>query len=240
MLLHTQDNGRNLPAVRRSVARLADLVGLRVFAEFLVGDKGIGALWTVAPRLLSVMAPVIVVVAFATLLPRADARHRVLAAALFLYAVLLFIVPVWSRGTNALYLTPGEPFEALVGRALGPASSHPGEEYVSISLRYSVVPVFLLASGLAVLVGASTWARSGWVVRIGRALFVAHVVTLIAIGFSVSGARSERRDWPTTVTRTYKAHCVGQSPDKRVAVSTDPLYFFVFQPVTLRCRELQP
>ena len=235
VVLHT---GPGSAPVRRSFARLAELVGVRVFAEYLIGDKAISALWTVAPRWVGVLAPLIFALAFAALVSRADRRHAILAAVFAVYAVLLFVVPVWGRGTNAVLLSSHEPRMAFVGQTLGAASSHPGDEYIFSALRYSVVPVFLLASALAILVGVSASSRMDAVIRVGHALFVAQAVVLLVVGFSVRGPRSERLDWSASRRSTYRAQCIGRSPDKRVEVRTEPGLFIEY-PVVLRCGDLR-
>jgi hypothetical protein len=101
--------------------------------------------------------------------------------------------------------------------------------------RYSVIPVFLLASALAILVAPPARSRSQWISRVGRPLFVAQIIVLIIIGFSVTTYRSESPSWSRSVTQAYRLHCVGSSPNKLVEVQTDAAKFW---PVTLPCRDL--
>jgi hypothetical protein len=103
--------------------------------------------------------------------------------------------------------------------------------------RYSVIPVMMLASAVAVLVADTSRRRNLWVTRIGRPLFVAQILLLTIIGFSVTTYRSENLQWSNSVTSTSHTRCDGASPNKLVEVPTDQQNYW---PVTLPCRDLRP
>lgn len=103
--------------------------------------------------------------------------------------------------------------------------------------RYSVIPVMLLASAIAVLVADPTLQRSRWIARVGRPLFVAQVLLVTIVGFSVSTYRSDSPGWSTSVTLTSETKCHGASPNKVVGVKTDLLNAW---PIYLTCRDLSP
>jgi hypothetical protein len=107
----------------------------------------------------------------------------------------------------------------------------------SVSYRYSVIPVMLLASAVAVLVGDPTRTRGRGIARIGRWLFVVQIVVVTVIGFSGSDYRSESPKWPSSVTYTSHVTCHRAPPNKLVEVRTD---VYNFWPVTLPCHDLSP
>jgi hypothetical protein len=105
----------------------------------------------------------------------------------------------------------------------------------SEATRYSVIPVMLLASAVAVLVADPTRQRSRWIARVGPPLFVAQVLVVTIIGFSVTNYRSESPVWSNSVTFTSETECHGASPNKVVGVKTDYLNAW---PIDLTCRDL--
>ncbi len=103
--------------------------------------------------------------------------------------------------------------------------------------RYSVIPVMMLASAVAVLVADTSRRINPWITRIARPLFVAQILLLTIIGFSVTTYRSEDPQWSKSVTSTSQTRCDGASPNKLVEVPTDQQNYW---PVTLPCRDLRP
>ncbi len=103
--------------------------------------------------------------------------------------------------------------------------------------RYSVAPVFLLASAVAILATCPNRSTNRWLIRVGPPLFVAQSLVLIIVGFSVTSYRSESPNWSTAVTRAYGERCVNALPNTIVEVRTD---LYNFWPVTLPCRDLSP
>ncbi len=102
--------------------------------------------------------------------------------------------------------------------------------------RYSVIPELLLASAIAVLVADPTRGQTHWIARIGRPLFVAQVVLVVVIGFSVTNYRSESPAWSAALA-VARGTCRGASPPKLVKVRTDK---FNAWPIVLSCRDLSP
>ncbi len=103
--------------------------------------------------------------------------------------------------------------------------------------RYSVIPVMMLADAVAVLVADTGRRRNPWVTRIAPPLFVAQILLLTVIGFSVTSYRSEDPQWSKSVTSTSQTRCDGASPNKLVEVQTDQLNYW---PVTLPCSRSSP
>jgi hypothetical protein len=134
-----------------------------------------------------------------------------LAATFVFYALLLFAVAAWESGLGAS------------------------------GLRYSVLPVFLLASAIAVLVAYPGPERARRIAVVGRPLFVAYVVITIVIGFSVTNARSAAPTWQGALTSAYQEHCIGAQPDKLVVIPTEAgiALFNASEQVMLRCGGLK-
>jgi hypothetical protein len=196
---------------------LLELLWVRVFAVFLLGIKWTNSLWNADPELLILGAPLVTAAIFAVLVPRAGRRAQVLAAIFLAYAPIAFVIPVWGRGTT--YVTFfGSP---------NPSAGN---------LRYSVIPTMLLSSAAAVLIAPSGPGASRLVARVGRPSFIAHVLVLILVGFSIRNARSWTPSWSSLVEERYEAECVGASLDTLVTI---PGALGLF-PVTLPCRHLRP
>jgi len=101
--------------------------------------------------------------------------------------------------------------------------------------RYSVVPLLLLASAVAILIADPTRRGSPWIARIGPRLFVAQVLVVTVIGFTVTTYRSESPRWSASVTSAWELKCHRISSNKVVEVPTDE---FNAWPVGLSCRDL--
>ena len=205
-----------------------------MFGEYALGDKGLSELWSTHGRLVLVGAPLLVGIIFVALFAGVDRRRQVLAGAFLSFSVAIFVIPVWIRGTNAIQISSGESSRALFALPLGGVLDA-GGSYLAGALRYSVIPVMMLASAAAVLVGAPERRnRSG---RMIRSLFVAQVVVVTVLSFSVTNARSGDPAWSTSLRRTYRSQCAGATPDKRVKVLRETGYLHLF-PVALRCSDL--
>jgi hypothetical protein len=216
VILHTGQD----PATARSLSRLADLFGVRVFAMFLVGDKGI-EFASPQSRLLTIISTIVVIAIFVVLMRGATRSHQVLASVFLAYALITFAVPVWARGTS--FVVP--LFHT--------------ENAAAIHLRFSVIPVLLLSSAAAVLLAPSARPTRSPLTRIGRILFVAHIAILTVIGFSVTNLRSSEVRWATAITNAY-THCAGAPSDKIVTVRTANVRYMLLYPVPLPCRDLSP
>jgi hypothetical protein len=106
-----------------------------------------------------------------------------------------------------------------------------------VAPRYSVIPVLLVASAIAVLAADPNRTRGQWVARVARPLFVIQIALLIVIGFSATTYRSGSPPWPNSVTVTDRMKCHGEPPSRLVEIRTDA---FDYWPVTLPCRDLSP
>ncbi len=194
---------------------LARFTGDRVFVMFLAAGRGISTTGWAGDGTLIVASTICVAAILAVLLRGAARKAQLLALAFVVYAVIWFVAPVWYQGLG-----------------------------LSEGFRYTVVPVMLLASAVAILVAPAGPERTRPIATFGRPVFVAFVVVSIAVGFSVTNIRSQGPDWSTSLTRTYEAHCVGDSPSKEVAVPTrepQPGAIFVAQEyqVVLPCRDFR-
>ncbi len=137
VVLHTSTAPRVMPPVSTLVRASA----VRVFAMFLIGDKGISWAWSDHQQLLIIASTIAVIVIFATLIPRADRASQTLAVVLGAYSVMTFVYPARQRGLTNFFL-------GLTN------------DYQPKFLRFSVVPVMLLASAVAVLVSPKARAES--------------------------------------------------------------------------------
>ncbi|HEY5171434.1 MAG TPA: hypothetical protein VIK54_06875 [Acidimicrobiia bacterium] len=214
VVLHTT----SAPRVPPPTWPLLKASAVRVFAMFLIGDKGTSWAWNDHQGLLIVASTVGVAAIFATLIPGAGRAARILAAVLGASSVMAFILPARQRGLTNLLLGLTNAY-------------HP--EF----LRFSVVPVMLLASAVAVLVAPKARAASGRIASAARVAFVAQVAVLTLVGFSVTNYRSTMYSWTGSLTRTYDKKCLNQRLDKVVKIQTDPLGYW---PVTLPCRDIAP
>jgi hypothetical protein len=195
-----------------SASLLARFTGVRVFAMFLTGDKGISVDWRHHNSLLIIGSALCVGLILALLLPGAGRRCQALAVVLVLYAVITFVVPAWYGGI------------------------------AQSKFRYSVIPVMMLASAVAVLVAPSGSSRDRTIVRLSGSLFVAYVLVVVLTGFSVTNLRSVGPSWSSSLAHIQQTQCLTANSDKLVNVPTqqpNPPFIAPF-PVTLRCQDLPP
>ena len=200
--LHSQRLVLDPPAMRRvpslqylfghpSLYQLTRFTGLRVFVVFVTGGKGLSADGRHANALLIVGCVILTTVILAFLIPGAGRKAQVLAGVFVAYALLIFVASAWESGIGAS------------------------------GLRYSVLPVFLLASGIAVLAAPPGSERTRRAAVIGRRLFVAYMAVVIVTGFAVTNVRSPGPTWDAALTSTYRTHCVGAQPEKLVIIPTE-------------------
>ena len=105
----------------------------------------------------------------------------------------------------------------------------------SFASRNCVIPVFLLASAVAVLVESPSPPRRQLFFRTAKVLLVAQIVVLTIVCFRVFNYRSEGPSWASSMANTSGKHCVMASPNKKVKV---PIDAFSFWTVELPCRDL--
>jgi hypothetical protein len=170
---------------------------------------------------------------FTALLIGIERSRVVVGCTLFVTAVAMFAVPVLGRGTNAISVSEGEQ-NVFLRRLSGFMLASPGADaYSSVGLRFSVVPVLLVASAFAITISSKRRASrpTGTLLR---ALFVAHVAVLVVVGFSVSNPRSNGPGWHDELAHAAARDCANAPPDAPVRVET-PMWLF---PVEVTCDDL--
>ena len=113
--------------------------------------------------LAAVFVPLLVVAALLASAADAERRAQAMAGIFTVLAVVVFVVPAWGRGTNGLSLVPG-------------GADAQGD------LRFSIVPVMLLASAVAVLIAARRSGRLG-PERIWQPAYAAQVALVVLVSF---------------------------------------------------------
>jgi hypothetical protein len=217
VVTHTSNTNIAVPIGAAEVARFT---AARVFGVFLFGQQGANRIYTIGAGLIFVVAPVLtlaLLVALVVLVPRAGWRPVALAAMFLVTAVAFFVVPVVGRGALSL------------GVPMGPSLA---------ALRFSVVPVMLLASAFAVLVASQDVGRPRLAERIGRPVFVAQVVVVTLLSFSAANYRSNGPQWVRSVDASYAQYCAGRSPDAPAQLRELRFGVFGHWDFTLPCRDL--
>ncbi len=197
---------------------LVQAMAVRVFAIFLIGTRGQHISFGSGGERVLIVAAVICVVVLAVLFLGAGRKSQVLGIVFIAYAVVTFAFPSWYR--NAA-----------------------GTGVFTSPFRFSVIPVMMLGSAVAVLVAPADSSRDRKIARIGRPVFAVYILLLIATGFSVTNTRSSGPTWSASVTQTYRSECLGAEPDKSVAIPTEKPSWLSSSPqfpVTLPCRDLSP
>jgi hypothetical protein len=212
------------------VATLVEGTSARVFGTFLLGTRWESAWWSANSLSLVILGPLVVIGLLLVLAVRADWRARVMATSFSILAVIMFAVPAWERGTPYLLLGPS---------SVAPATT----DYWNES-RFSVVPVLLMASALAILLASNPPS----VRRFGIPIFAVWTLLLVAVCFSQSGVRGQEPSWTSRVSRAA-ATCTHLSPSSVVTVPNmvgpaPPLFPHGspngagFYPVVVRCSNL--
>jgi hypothetical protein len=217
---------RPLHAVR-DVSKMPEIIGVRAFDQFLLGDRGIQALWAVRV-LLVVFVPALVLGGLLAALIGVGRERQTLSLAFIGVAVASLLVVVWGRGTNNTAIAYAAT--SFLGPGAGAGSYKPNPA------RYSVIPVLMLASAAAVLFTSLGTSRP----RLSRSLtvaFVAQVIVVISIGFPATNARSPGPAWSKTVA-AQRARCARRDPTAEVQLR---LPAPAFNPaIVVMCRDLGP
>ena len=187
-----------------------------MLGSFLVGERPLDQLWTNVGEPAVVVFAAITVGIFVVAFRHAGRRNQTAAAVMLVYAVLVYVVPTWSRGT------------AVIGFGIG--------RYTLDMTRYTLAPILLLLSSVAVLVDGVGIERDRPGAELGRKILVVQICIVIVIGFITPTVRSDGPGWVGESARVYAAECKGQPPDKVVEVTTSPTNFRL----ALRCDRLQP
>ncbi len=196
-------------------------VGVRVFWPFLAGQRFLRWMPPSPSMTLSMVAVVGTLALLAVAGIGAERRAQVVGAVLVAYAVVMFVVPVWGRGTLLI--------------VIGPPMATSGA-----LRRFSVIPIFLLLSALMVLLDGPGRARASWV-RVACVVLAVQIVLLTVVDFSGRTSRSSFGDkgpwqpFAEQVDDVYARRCGGQPSDLEVTIPA-ALGF----PMTLTCRDLAP
>ena len=91
----------------------------------------------------------------------------------------------------------------------------------SFASRNCVIPVFLLASAITILVESPSPPRRQLFFRTAKVLLVAQIAVLTIVCFRVFNYRSEGPSWASSMANTSGKHCVMASPNKKVKVPMD-------------------
>ena len=174
-----------LPRAASSFGELRDEIAVHVFAVLLLGARWIPSLWQANWWALVTVSTVVVVAILAALFPGAGRRAEALAGVLLFYAMVAFAFADVGRGTHLIGL-----------RELTPRSG--GSE------RYSVIPVFLMASAAAVLVDPKSRAVAAGGTD-PAPLLVAQIVVVTLVSFPATTIRSGGPDWRASLATTPTA-----------------------------------
>jgi hypothetical protein len=201
-----------------AVHEVRDELAVHVFAVFLLGTRWIPSLWKANWQALVVVPTLLVIAIFAVLFPGAGRRAQALAGVLVAYALAVFLFTDIGRGSH--------------GMGLREFTAHSGG-----SPRYSVLPVFFLASAAAVLVDPHGEGGRRRVAKVAAPLLIAQIVLVAVISFPATTIGSDGPDWRTSMAETYAHACHGVPSSQLVLVATNRLGKFR---MTLPCRDLQP
>ncbi|MDQ1433784.1 MAG: hypothetical protein QOF59_600 [Actinomycetota bacterium] len=220
----TTSDHRRLRATR-DLSKLPEIVGVRGFDQFLLSDRGINAIWD-QRILLVVFIPALVAGGLLVAMFFVSRHRRILSLVFLGVGLASLLVPLLGRGTSSAAIAfPSVSF-------LGPVVS--AGRYQPNPARYSVIPVFMLASAAVVLLTSLRTSRA-WLPRASTAAFVALLVVPIVVGFRVTNARSGGPAWSATVA-AQRGRCAHRSPDSRARLR---LPVPAFNPaVVVRCRDL--
>lgn len=199
----------------RSVRMLVDLFGLRVLGSFLVGERPLDDLWSGIGEPAVVVFVVVTVAIFALLLPGAGRANQTLAATFLAVAVITFAAPVWARGTE------------VIGFALG--------TYTWNMTRYTLAPILMLVSAVAVLADPVGPERARRVAVRARPALVVQTAVVVAIGLFTWTLRSEGPGWVETSSLAYEEQCTADRAGS-ARITTSPTNFSVVLP----CDRLAP
>jgi hypothetical protein len=212
--------GRDDPLAQVFRPSLTDHVQLfqgRVLSVFVFGTRGLVSLWADHADGLRAVATVAVLVIFAVLFVGAGRRAQLTAAVLIVTAVATFAVPLQVRGVLPL----------KTGR----------DVFSFTSMRFSVVPVFLLAYAAAVLVAPIDLGSTRRFTGAFRAAFVGLIIATTVVSFSITSVTSPRTIQPklSQAVASARDRCLAQ-PDPRQG--SEKVQYSFFYSVTVSCDEL--
>lgn len=182
------------PKASSTASDLPVELAVRVAGIAVVGVRWLDRLWE-HERWWFAIASLAVIAAFVVLCqPRSQPRSRIaVATGLTGLAVLMYVVPVWIRGTAENSVTPGG--------------------ISTVGSRYDYVPIILLVSALVVLVDA---APRRWL----RAALVAQTAIVIVTSARLANVREGGPFWADSLAQA-RATCA-QTADPAVALPISP------------------
>jgi hypothetical protein len=187
---------------------LADATSVRVFGAFLLGTRWEADWWSANWVSLVVLGPLMAVALLLALGVGANRRAQVVAGSCTLLAVVFFAIPAWGRGT--IYL------------GLGPSLIVNGYRDVWNEARFSVVPVMLLASAVAILIAPTmsrSLARRHVMQRLGIPAFALWFMIIMAVSFSQTTLiRGSDPSWTGRVDRVLTSDCLDRPGSTIVTV----------------------
>ena len=214
---------------------LAKATSVRVFGAFLLGTRWEAAWWGANWESLVVLGPLIVVALLVALSIGADRRAQIVAGMFGLLAIVFFAIPAWGRGT--VYL------------GIGPSGIVQGYQDTWGESRFSVVPVMLLASAVAILIapiGSSSVERRRVIQRIVLPAFVVWSLIIMAVSFPQTTIRGSDSSWTGRVDRVLSSECSGRPGSTIVSVPNQvslgpiaPKQLSGYYSLVVRCSNLE-
>jgi hypothetical protein len=195
-------------------SHLADLPGIylvRAVGSALVGEHSLPEVWDSIGWGIAVLGGALFVMLVAFLAVRSCGAQRLFGLLSVGYSIVLYVAPVYERSTVGLRLFSDMPY-------------HP------IATRYTTLSVWLLTSGLFVMLSGSRLRNTTRQVVTG--VIVVQFAVLAALGFRETMPRSKGPEWGPSVT-IAKASC-RTDPTKPVTLAVDPYTF----DVVASCAEL--
>jgi hypothetical protein len=204
---------------------LRDDIGARVFGIAALGTRWEADLWQANWRLVVIGGPLLVLVLLAVVAPGAGRRAQAMAATLVATALVMFVVPVWGRGTNMGMVEAARDSQG--------------------STRFSVVPVMLLASAFAILISSPDAVPGRLATRVGQPVFLAQVLLVGLSSFSLAPGRGLDPGWVGRVDAVVARDCRGRPgsttavvPNFTVKIPILPLPPGGYAPLKVRCSNL--
>jgi hypothetical protein len=164
------------------VSRLADLppiFGTRVAGTLLVGERPLDALWSDHGVAVAITGVALLVFVLALLAWRAERDARLFAVFAVVEAVLVFAVPILTRGSKVMRLVD--------------------DVYNVNGSRYLIAPVLILFSAVLVLVDRQRSTMRAPARRWLQGLVIAHSLALVVTSYALEGKRSQGPSWERTV-----------------------------------------
>jgi hypothetical protein len=166
------------PVAPSSVGDLPAELGMRVFGSVAFGERWLSRLWmhwSLGAVVLAIAVISVPVIIGARRAMRPQVRLAVLASAA---AVVMFVVPVWIRGTSGMRL---------------------GADFTNGGSRYAVVPVLLVITAVLAIADHHRLVTAG---------LAAHGTVVILTSFALVGPRSVGPTWPGSLDAARAACAV--------------------------------